>query len=205
MGVLHAAGLEGPVHTLRRPLLSHLAARAFFRGAGVTVLPKYPTLEAARVGSRNSLLRRRAVTPGGEASERVIEAAAHESCKRRQGFECATLLAVWRRKSSRPEQVESYLRGLRRAWNADVLRDTNLDVIEVLLSGEVRPVSERRSLARASMVSARFSSHYHHAFPFDRRALREAWDACRGEECASAREELEREIGSLDHAVGERK
>ena len=71
-------------------------------------------------------------------------------------------------------------------------------MIDVLLRGEVRPVEERKSLARAKMLSSRFSSHYHHAFPFDRRALREAWDTCGGEACASAREEAEREIGSLD-------
>ena len=193
------------MHTLRHPLLSDLAARAFFRGGDVAALPKYPTREAARIGRRNSLLRRRAVTPGGVTSEPVIEAAVRETCKRRQGFECGTLLAVWRRVSSRPERVEAYLRGLRRSWNVDILRDTNLDVIEVLLNGEVRPVDERQSLARATMISKRFSSHYHHAFPFERRALRAAWDACRDEACASARRAVEKDIGSLDLAAGETK
>jgi spermidine synthase len=203
IGVLHSAGLEGPLHTLRHPLLSHLAARAFFRGDSVGVLPKYPTPEAARIGSRNSLLRRRAATSGGESSERVIEAAARETCKRQMGFECATLLAVWRKASSRPERVETYLSSLRREWNVDVIGDGNLGVIDVLLRGEVRSVPERRSLARAKMISSRYSSHYHHAFPFDRRALRSAWDACRGEACASARRGIERELGSLDPAEGE--
>jgi spermidine synthase len=203
IGVLHAVGLDGPAHTLRHPLLSDLAARAFFRDEGVTTTPKYPTPEVARIGSRNSLLRRRAVMPGGAMSERVIEAAARETCKRKKGFECATLLAVWRRVSSRPEQVEAYLRQLRRAWNIDVLRDTNLDVIEVLLSGELRSVDERQSLARAMMISDRFSSHYHHAFPFERRALRDAWHACRGEPCASARQGVENDVGSLDLVAGE--
>jgi spermidine synthase len=205
IGVLHAAGLEGPVHTLRHPRLSHLAARAFFRGETVSPLPKYPTREAARIGSRNSLLRRRAVTPDGAASEAVVEAATRETCERRLGFECATLVAVWRRVSSRPERVEVYLRGLRRAWSVDVLRDTNLEVIEVLLSGEVRPVREQQSQARAIMISSRFSGHYHHAFPFERRALRAAWDDCRGETCASARREVENDIGSLDPGAGEAK
>jgi len=198
LGVLHAAGLDGPLHTLRHPLLSDLAARAFFRGEGITVLPKYPSPEAARIGSRNSLLRRRGLTPGGGTSERVVEAAARETCKRRRAFECATLLAVWRKSSSRPAQVEAYLRQLRRAWNVDVLRDTNLDVIEVLLSGELRRVDERQSLGRATMISKRFSGHYHHAFPFERRALRDAWDACRGESCASERQRLEDELGALN-------
>jgi spermidine synthase len=200
LGVLSAANLDGPIHSLRRPLLSDLAARAFFRGLGVANLPKYPTPEAARIGRRNSLLRRRAMTPAGATSEHVIEAAARETCKRKQGFECATLLAVWRRISDQPEQVEAYLRGLRRAWSVDVIRETNLEVLGVLLSGELRSVPRDQSLARASMISARFSKHYHHAFPFERRAVRAAWDACRGEACASARRGLELEIGELDRA-----
>jgi SAM-dependent methyltransferase len=203
IGVLHAAGLAGPVQTLRHPLLSDLAARAFFRGGGVNSTPKYPTPEVARIGSRNSLLRRRAVMPGGATSERVVEAAARATCKRKKALECATLLAVWRRVSSRPEQVEAYLRPLRRAWNVDVLRDTNLAVIEVLLSGELRSVDAGQTLTRAKMISERFSSHYHHAFPFERRALRAAWDACRGESCATERRRFEEEFGALDPAVAE--
>jgi spermidine synthase len=203
LGVLHAANLEGPVHTLHRPLLSDLAARAFFRGLGVDPLPKYPTPESARVGRRNSLLRRRAMTPAGDVSERVIEAAAREACKRRLAFECGTLLVIWRRVGQRPEQVEAYLRSLRRAWRFDVLRESYLEVLEVLVSGELRKVPEAQSLARAVMVSERFTSHYHHAFPFERRALRAAWDGCRGEACASGRRGLELEVGALDGAAGE--
>jgi len=203
IGVLHAAGLEGPVHTLRHPRLSHLAARAFFRGDPLIPMPKYPTLEAARIAGRNSLLRRLAVGPDGQTSERVIEAATRETCKRKLGFECATLATVWRSVGQRPEGVETYLRDLRQEWNVDILRETNLEVIDVLLRGEVRRVGERQSLGRATMISSRFLNHYHHAFPFDRRALREAWDACRGEACASARRGLERDIGSLDPARGE--
>jgi predicted membrane-bound spermidine synthase len=204
LGVLHAARLVGPIHTLRNPILSDLAARAFFRGRGVTPLPKYPTPESARVGSRNSLLRRRARTPAGTASERVIETAARETCKRRLAFECGTLLAAWRRASNRPEQVDAYVRGLRRAWSVDVLRETNLDMLGVLLTGELRPVPEDQSLARASVISSRFASHYHHAFPFERRALSKAWDECRGEACASARRRLELEVGALDRVAGGR-
>jgi spermidine synthase len=201
LGVVHAANLIGPVHTLRRPLLSDLAARGFFRGLGVDPLPKYPAPETARVGLRNSLLRRRAMTPTGAASERVIEAAARETCKRRLAFECGTLLAVWRRVGHRPDQLEAYLRGLRREWRIDVLREGYLEVLGVLLSGELRSVSPNQSLARASMISDRFSGHFHHAFPFERRALRAAWDACRGEACASARRGLEDEIGTLDRVA----
>jgi hypothetical protein len=142
------------------------------------------------------------MTPAGAPSERVIEAATRETCKRRLGFECGTLLAVWRRISSRPQQVEAYLRGLRRAWSVDVLRETNLEMLGVLLSGELRRVPADQSLARASVLSEKFTNHYHHAFPFERRALRAAWDDCRGEVCAGARQGLELDIGALDPAAG---
>jgi hypothetical protein len=132
----------------------------------------------------------------------VIEAAARETCERRLSFECATLLAVWHRVGDRPDRVEAYLRGLRRKWNVDVLRQTSLDMLGVLLSGEPRGVPQSQSLARASVISKRFTSHYHHAFPFERRALSKAWDDCRGNACASARQGLELEVGALDRMAG---
>jgi len=57
LGTLHAAELEGPVHTLRHPILSHLAARAFFPGQRAT-LPLFAGEELQNVSRRNSLLRR---------------------------------------------------------------------------------------------------------------------------------------------------
>ncbi len=101
-----------------------------------------------------------------------------------------------------PERMETYLRGLRVEWRNEVLREGYLEVLEVLLSGKLRRVPERRSLARASMISKRFTSHYHHGIPFERRALRRAWDGCREKDCASARRELELEIGALGRGAG---
>ena len=78
-------------------------------------------------------------------------------------------------------------------------------MIEVLLGGQLRPVVEGRSLARAKVLSDMFLRHYHHAEPFDRRALAMAWKDCRDDGCAEARERLEDRIGSLGSAALERR
>jgi len=70
-------------------------------------------------------------------------------------------------------------------------------MLAVLLDGRIREVAEDKSLARARSLSAKFIKYYHHAAPFQRRALAAAWDACRGEGCAEAREMIEAEIGAL--------
>ena len=66
IGVLHAADLEGPFHTLRFPRLSDMAARAFVTGKDV-MLPKFPTPKAAEIGRR--LCARLHVEPSIDAGE----------------------------------------------------------------------------------------------------------------------------------------
>ena len=57
LGTLHAEELEGPIHSLRRPILSDLAARAFFVGAKVGV-DAFMSENHQKVSVGNSLLRR---------------------------------------------------------------------------------------------------------------------------------------------------
>jgi hypothetical protein len=204
LGVLNAASLKGPVHTLHRPILSDMAARAFFVGRRAN-LPKYPGLAGARIGRRNSLLRRltKSMTPA--EYEHALEAATRETCARGRGAECATLLTRWRQ-AGEQGGVGDYLRELRReSPAADGLKESNLRRIEVLLAGRPRRVIEGRSLPRAKVLSDTFMRHYHYAEPFDRRALTIAWDQCRNDGCAEAREHLEDRIGSLRAAGGRRR
>ena len=56
LGTLNAADLDGPLHTLRHPRLSDLAARAFVVGKDAN-LPKFPTPESATIGARHHRLR----------------------------------------------------------------------------------------------------------------------------------------------------
>src|SRR5690606_41347269 len=94
-GVLSAATLEGPIHTLYHPRLSHTAGRAFFMG-GVGSLPFTGYGEPARAGARHSLLRAYlARFPGGPPDE-VYASLAEEACSMRTD-RCTVVLADWMR------------------------------------------------------------------------------------------------------------
>ena len=95
LGVVHAAALRGPLHTLLHPLLSDRAARAFYRGAGSRV-PFTGFGEAARIGARNSLLGRYVRRAGGRLPADQRAAVVGESCSHRTA-QCGAFLADWLR------------------------------------------------------------------------------------------------------------
>ncbi|MFN8603306.1 MAG: fused MFS/spermidine synthase [Candidatus Binatia bacterium] len=80
------------VHTLLHPILSHHAARAFFRG-GVAKLEGAPP-GAHGEGQEPLLLDRLAARNGGKLSDEQRTQAVRESCRHRT-IECARLLARW--------------------------------------------------------------------------------------------------------------
>jgi hypothetical protein len=196
-GVLREAALDGPLHTLQHPILSDMAARAFFVGRHAPTLPKYAGVDGAQVGQRNSLLRRYMKASKGRFAAARLEAAARATCERDLMAECATLLASWRRIGNRTN-ADAYLRDLRRKTpDARSIDEANLKMLEVLLGGRMREVRPGRSLARAQSLSIKYVRNYHHAVPFRRRVLAAAWEACEDEGCAEAREQIESKIGPL--------
>lgn len=80
------------VHTLLHPILSHHAARAFFRG-GVARLEGRPPGESVP-GRAPLLLDQLAARRGGRLPEEERAQAVRESCRHRT-IECARLLARW--------------------------------------------------------------------------------------------------------------
>jgi hypothetical protein len=203
LGTLHAAELNGPLHTLRHPILSHMAARAFFRGE-MAMLPKLMDPASARVGSRNSLLRRYAAGSDGSLPESVVEDAALETCHRFRAFECATLLAYWRSNYGAAERINIVRNELRKKPQIPkgILSERILVSLEVLDGGRpLRPLDESKSMARAYRISKMFRQYYHHAVPFDRGVLQAAWDDCDGESCEQARRIVEARIGRLDDPI----
>jgi spermidine synthase len=204
LGVLNEASLAGPVHTLHRPILSDMAARAFFVGRRADDLSRYLNRSAARVGRENSLLGRLTRPLAAAEYLAALQAASYETCKQARRLGCATLLARWRQVGGQAD-VEELLRKLRsKASSAEALKESNLRMIEVLLEGRPRRTGKGKSLARAKALSDAFLRHYHHAEPFDRRALTIAWDRCREDGCDEAREHLEDRIGSLPAAANRR-
>jgi len=197
-GVVAASGLGGELHTLRRPLLSERAARAFFLGETAR-LPKYALPESSRVGAENSLVRRYLALHGN--AESVLDDVTRETCGLDRRVECAALFAAWRREHPGSPLLATALADIRHAYTGDgVLFDPNLDRIGALFDGRQPPPAagpDERPLARARRVSNDYALYYHHAVPFDRRALTQVWSLCTNPACKEPRREVEAELGAL--------
>jgi hypothetical protein len=193
MGVLHATPLHAEVHTLLRPRLATLAARAFFAG-GEADLPSTAGAAAAAVGERSSLVRRLVARRGGRLRPGEREHLVRETCKHRPS-QCVALLAEWGRDEPDSGRREAVLGWIRR--NPILSRTTPLDLLEPLAElhaagGDTGPLPVE-GVRRAAEL---FERHYHHAAPFPRSALERLWrrceaDAAQTHRCAEARAELE--------------
>jgi predicted membrane-bound spermidine synthase len=201
VGTLHAAGLSGPLHTLRHPILSYGAARAFFRG-GPAALPRLARPESAAVGARNSLLRRYARADDGLFPESVLEDAVSEYCRLGRVADCATFFARWSHDHPDSPRLEESLAKARRASpDPELLSERRLASIARLYGGRSAGTSgDRRVLERARATSERYLRHYHHASPFDRAVLTKVWRRCRVDPCRELRRGFEASLGPLDGA-----
>jgi SAM-dependent methyltransferase len=179
LGVVHAAELEGPLHGLTHPLLGHAAGRAFFRGR-TGALPFTGLGEAARVGERNSLLRRYLDRFGGQVPDEVRGELVAEACSHRKD-QCAVLLADGQRANPAAPALRRLVSdGLRSDRGiADRVDPAILPHVGALLPAG--PVSESGDVTldfaeRATLLYAR---SYYHAVPFAPRALVDLWSRCR--------------------------
>jgi len=199
LGTLHAGGLQGPLHTLRHPILSTQAARAFFRG-GVATLPRLAQPESAAVGARNSLLRRYAANAEGRLPEAALEDAASEYCRYERVAECATFLARWKHDYPGSARFPEALAEARSSVaESELLSERNLALLVRLYGADNGgPPSGNRPLARANRTTQRFLRFYHHAVPFDRKVVVDVWNDCRVEACEERRRSAEKELGALD-------
>jgi spermidine synthase len=196
LGTLHALELEGPVHTLRHPILSHLAARAFFQ-IGRGSLPLFLSSEHQGVSRRNSLLRRYA---GGERRypEAVLEAAARETCRFNRYDDCVTFFARWAYERPQSRRLQAALADVRTSLGRrqTSIAPKNIKGARVLFGEEL--VARSYPVAKARALTNRFTKHYNHAAPFDERVLEVAWSRCRGPGCEEARREAQEALGMLD-------
>ena len=202
---LNVANLEGPLHTLRHPRLSDMAARAFVAGND-TRLPKFLSPKTEEVGSRNSLLRRYVGGRQGPLPEAISAIAVKETCKEELPEECATLLAGWRLSDPESDALAKQLEQLQEDPTfKGQFTNQLLGSIGRLFGG--RPVVSlegRRSLLRARQMSGLYEAYYHYALPFDRDVLRRVWEDCLVRGCRKSQRWLERQIGSLQPSTRER-
>ena len=203
LGTLHAAPLPGDFHTLRHPILSYRAARAFFR-AGQAKLPPLLTPAHTRISQRNSLLRR-LVRSGYATQEEALLAATRETCRFDRVEECATLFARWERDFPDSVGLEASLADARAASGGrnSQLRPKAMARLRALFGSKLPEVSEKRTLVRATRMTTLYVDNFVHAAPFDRGMLEAAWQACRDEGCEERRRRVEERLGALDGAPEE--
>ena len=198
LGTLHAADLDGPLHTLRHPRLSDMAARTFVVGKNAK-LPKFPTPESAKIGFQNSLLRRYVGGKKGPLPEEISDIAVSVLYKLQLIDEAATLLADWRRVNPNSEALNAQLTKFRNnpAIGGSV---SDQQLVSLGMFFDARPlmgVTGQQSLMRAKRISESYLTHYHHAVPFDRRMLRAAWGSCSVERCRKAKDQIEEKLGKI--------
>ncbi|HXV37045.1 MAG TPA: fused MFS/spermidine synthase, partial [Myxococcota bacterium] len=185
-GTLRAGDLAGTVHSLRKPILSDLAARAFFAGRRA-VIGLFASDTQRRTALANSSLRRYAgdseVLPEG-----LYELVAEEICARRRDQECATLIARWALDHPDSERLRASLASLRKSAQR---RDSpfapqRLERVKELFDGELaRGGDAEIDSLEAQRATELFEHLYHHVFPFEIGALERTWQRCGGAECAA--------------------
>jgi spermidine synthase len=186
LGVVHALELSGPVHTLLHPILSHHAARGFYRGEQGRQ-PSTAPLRSAQIGADNSLLRRFAASRGEGLSQRAWAAFARETCRHRPE-ECAVVLARWSRDHPGSELRERLLAESRRKPRLQgSLSAASMARLAQLFDADVALANGEAGLALAKQSTQAFARFYHHAAPFSRRSLAAIWRACsRGRDSVEA-------------------
>ena len=195
LGTLQAVEQPGEIHTLRHPLLSYRAARAFFRGRMGTLAP-HQSRAQERIALQNSLLRRQA---RGDAPlpEESVEAAAFESCRFHRNEHCGTFFALWSLLYPQSPSLKGALSASRNKGDeaSKYLTPMSLAALKVLFGVTQLEPGKTYSAAEAENLTGRFRRHYHHVVPFSRDRLDEIWDRCRGDDCESRRIRAETEIG----------
>jgi spermidine synthase len=177
LGVVHAAQLEGPIHTLLWPRLSHVAGRAFFRG-GTGRLPFTGYGEAARIGRQNSLLRRYFEHWQGDVPAEVRASAIREVCRQRS-TSCATLLADWQRQTpDSPELAELTREATRQVAFPGPLDPQVISKLAVLFGGDSPTAQDSIPISAARQATQRYTRFYHHATPFSADGLLRIWSRC---------------------------
>ncbi len=202
LGTLHAVGLRGDLHTLRHPILSHHAARAFF-ASGLATIPRFLRPAHERVGSRNSLLGRLA-PPGEPLPEQALEAAVLESWRFERFVQCSVLLARWATDYPDSQRRKNVLADIRKQAGAEAPNFTaaKLERLAALYESPAAELGDETTIEEAQALTNRYAIHYQHAVPFDRRVLDDAWRRCNGERCEMQRQAVMAELGMLPRRPG---
>jgi len=194
-GTVNVLGLEGSIHTLLQPVLSDVAARAFFRG-GRASLPSAAGLEPARVGAERSLLARY-LAGGGSDDEDFWDTLATESCEFPPS--CATVLARWQHEWPASERLRERIDQERRRGPemSEELEASRLERLADLYGDGSDLTALPVSPAAVRETSELFARHFDPALPFRREALARLVASCRGDTCEREQIRAEWILGAL--------
>lgn len=193
-GVIQAARLEGPVHTLLHPRLGYSAARAFYVGSQGR-LPLTAGPEPARVARRHSLVQRLAENRGGRLHDADFASLTEETCYHRFE-ECLALLACWEHDHPGSEsrmKLEARVRRAARGGGRPLPEPEAL----LRLYAEDGASTAPDPVAAAIEATENFTRYYHHAVPFDRGILARRWRRCLQQEPVRCRQAMAAESATL--------
>jgi len=190
LGTLHAVKLEGPIHTLRHPILSHLAARAFFPGQRAT-MPLYLSDDHQLVSRRNALMGR--YKKGEDRySEEILEAGARETCRYKHLKDCLTYFARWANDHPQSPRMQTVLAEVRESLGdrRATIAPNKIRDMKVLFEENIN--TTKLGFEKVRSLTNLYTTHYNHAVPFNENVLEAIWNRCHGPRCTRARRTVER-------------
>jgi hypothetical protein len=180
VGVVNAAGLQGPLHTLYHPRLAFEAGRAFLVG-GTGWLPFTGYGEAARVGADHSLLHRYLASFGDAVPEPILGRVTEETC-RNELSDCPARATAWYRQAPRSPRLERFLAAMPGGDGPVLVREL------AWFLEPAPPEGAPRIRPRAALhATRRFLEYYAHSLPFDPVRLLDFWQRCGGGDAGVAR------------------
>jgi spermidine synthase len=179
VGVLHALELEGRIHRLQHPILSHQAGRGFFLG-GVGSLPFAGVGMPALVGESRSLLGRLGRRGGGRLDERARAEATRAACAERMSL-CVTMLAQWKVDDPdsplREEVLDEAVRV--KAQLGLTLKRKDLAQVVAMLKPTLRHSRRPIEIEQAREMTRIFYRYSHATLPLPVEPLLDAWNRCK--------------------------
>jgi hypothetical protein len=200
-----ATEMPGPLHSLRHPILSDSAARAFYAG-GHAALPRMASEAASQAGAKGSLLVKEMA--GKQPSEDLLEELARHTCAMARPSECEVVMARWTASHPDSPRLARATLEIRASDFTGAVTNTPLPAATIaslaeLYRGHALINSESPGPVRnAVLTSNLYAQDFHYAFPFDRAAVRRAWSACASDPrtvvaCTQARNVAERKLGPI--------
>jgi hypothetical protein len=194
-GLLRPGTVSAPIHSLHHPILSQNAAHTFFSGRCVEL----PRMAGSADSNDDEIPTALLVRELGEGPipEETLAGVTRYICRARRPAACATWVARWRTEYPESAAARSYdPRTEKRVGDVSMLSPMALHRVEQLFRRNL-PASD--PFWNPANLTHYFSVYYTHTAPFDRKLLRDQWDACRSDEshptqCETARARADEQL-----------